>query len=197
MSPLGKPVNQVGGCNGRVTGWRTGYRSFRSRYRLNIQVTFIRRKSQVLRPVIINLDFGRLPAAEKASDINKHVQAVKKGNAPLATPPLTMHTANHLLGQKFGSPYIVVRQRQGDEDREGEDLTNNRIATFYFKSMVMRYLREVHQSLFEPVASYVLMNVVCRHGVLIHVASIFGTFALGSRRTRMTVRILLHNPVIS
>lgn len=78
---------------------------------------------EVLQPIILSLDFGRLPAAEKASDVQKHILAVKRGH-------------------KFPLPYLVVKQSQGEGDREGEEISNNRIASFYFKSIAMKYLRE-------------------------------------------------------
>ena len=49
-------------------------------------------------------------------------------------------------GHKFPSPYLVVKQSQGEGDREGEEISNNRIASFYFKSIAMKYLREVRTS---------------------------------------------------
>ncbi|ELR16413.1 Znfinger in Ran binding protein and others domain containing protein [Acanthamoeba castellanii str. Neff] len=59
----------------------------------------------------------------QASDVQKHILAVKRGH-------------------KFPLPYLVVKQSQGEGDREGEEISNNRIASFYFKSIAMKYLRE-------------------------------------------------------
>lgn len=94
--------------------------------------------------MVIQLDFGRLPASDKASDINKHILATKRGIFPSqSTLQGGVYLNRTRAGQEFPSPYIVVRQRQEEGDREGEELLQNRIASFFFKSLVMKYLREV------------------------------------------------------
>jgi hypothetical protein len=49
-------------------------------------------------------------------------------------------------------PYLVVKQSQGEGDREGEEISNNRIASFYFKSIAMKYLREVPRTSHHPLS---------------------------------------------